>query len=497
MNVMSKCDLSVRKPLFRPGPASRRTDPGAVVHGSYPWWLEEADAAGLAPAARPPLIGAGTVDVAIVGGGYTGLWTALALRERHPDLRIAVLEAGICGAGASGRNGGFVHGYWEMFAKLVDLLGHDRALTIAQAGSEAQRAITRFCASRPEDVWLHSAGLALGSTSAAQDAAVDKALRSGADLSPEFGPRELTADELATMCNTSSFRRGALFPEAATVQPARLVQAMRTAAEEAGIRIFEGTPVLGVDTGRTTVVRSPMGRLACADVVLAANAWMSASAPYSRHVTNLGSYAIVTEPAPDLIADMGWQRGFAIKDARMFLHWARTTHDDRIIVGTGAGPMSFGGRVSRVHTAHQATAARCVAALHRFFPQSRDLRVTHAWGGPIDMSADRIPFFGTLPGTRVHYGTGYSGHGVNAAWIGGQVLASLVLGAEDRWTASPFCGRQVPRLPPEPVRYLGGKVIHRASLSVEDAHDRGEAPPVAARGIAALPRVFGLRIGLR
>lgn len=497
MNVNSKSDLSVRKHRSGAAPKSWRSDTGGSVHDSYPWWLEEAETAGVTPAACAPLIGSRSVDVAIVGGGYTGLWAALALREREPDLRIAVLEAGSCGAGASGRNGGFLHGYWEMFAKLVDSVGRERALTIAQAGSEAQRAITRFCESRPEDVWLESAGLAAGSTSAAQDPAITKALRSGAELPPEFGPRELAAEELAKMCNTSSFRRGALFPEAATVHPARLAYAMRNAAEEAGITVFEATPVLGMDTGRPTVVRTPLGRLTCRDVVLAANAWMSGSAPYSRHLTNLGSYAIVTEPVPELVAGMGWQRGFAVKDARMFLHWARTTRDDRIIVGTGAGPMSFGGRVTRVHTSHQASANRCVAALHRFFPAATGVRVTHAWGGPIDMSADRIPFFDTLPGARVHYGAGYSGHGVNAAWIGGQVLASLVLGAEDRWTASPFCGRRIPRLPPEPARYVGGKLIHSASLRVEDAHDRGETPSVAARGLAALPRIFGLRIGLR
>src|SRR5690606_32448193 len=133
--------------------------------------------------------------------------------------------------------------------------------------------------------------------------------------------------------------------------------------------------------------------------------------------------------------------------ARMFLHWVRLTDDDRFIVGTGAGPMSYGGRVVAAHTHHRRSTRRVTDVLAAFVPAAAHARFDASWGGAIDLSSDTCPYFATLPQTRVHYATGYSGHGVNAAWIGGQALASLALGENDRWTQSAFCTRRRPVLP--------------------------------------------------
>src|SRR5205085_10294152 len=123
--------------------------------------------------------------------------------------------------------------------------------------------------------------------------------------------------------------------------------------------------------------------------------------------------------------------------------------------------------------------------------------VVRAWGGPIDVSADRLPFFGTVPGSRVHYGAGYSGHGAGPAWMGGQILASLATGADDEWTAIPLVTRKVPRLVPEPIKGLGGAVVRAATLAVEDAAEQGRKARLPARAAAALPRLVGMRIGQR
>jgi hypothetical protein len=123
--------------------------------------------------------------------------------------------------------------------------------------------------------------------------------------------------------------------------------------------------------------------------------------------------------------------------------------------------------------------------------------VTHTWGGPIDVASDHLPFYGTVSGTRVHYGAGYSGSGVGASWIGGQTLASLVLRAEDEWTASPLVTRRPPSLPPEPLRRLGGGLVRGAILECEERQEDGEPAPLHARAVAALPRVAGIRIGTR
>jgi hypothetical protein len=123
--------------------------------------------------------------------------------------------------------------------------------------------------------------------------------------------------------------------------------------------------------------------------------------------------------------------------------------------------------------------------------------VEHAWGGPIDVSADHVPLFGTVPGTRMHYGAGYTGNGVGPSWLGGQILASLALGADDEWTRLPIVGRALRKLPPEPFNYLGGRLVRSALLTVEEAEAAGRPAPGAARFVASLPQRLGLRLGTR
>jgi hypothetical protein len=135
--------------------------------------------------------------------------------------------------------------------------------------------------------------------------------------------------------------------------------------------------------------------------------------------------------------------------------------------------------------------------LRRLVPGLQETAIARIWGGGIDVSSDRLPFFRTRPGTRVHYASGYSGHGVNATYIGGQCLASLVLDQRDDWSALPFCTRQLPRLPPEPFRTAGGRVVQKGILACEEAEEMGAVAAWPARAAAAVPKLVGLRIGTR
>jgi glycine/D-amino acid oxidase-like deaminating enzyme len=181
----------------------------------------------------------------------------------------------------------------------------------------------------------------------------------------------------------------------------------------------------------------------------------------------------------------------------MFLHYFRTTRDGRVLMGSGSGPIGLGGRLDRRFTHDAATAGRAEAGLRRLLPSLAGARVSHAWGGPIDVSADRIPFVETLPGGRVHYAAGFSGNGVGPSWLAAQVLASLVTGRHDEWTRLPLTGRSMRRLPPEPLKRVGGAAIRSAVLALEEAESEGRRPPALARAAASLPRLLGLRIGLR
>ena len=459
----------------------------SVAPGDHPaWWLEDAPP----DPAAPPLEGELECDVAIVGGGYTGLWTALQLKEREPALDVAVLEAEFCGFGPSGRNGGFLESFWPALARLRGRVGDEGALTVARASTGVFAAVRAL----GEDVWLRESGMMTVSTAPSQDAAVDDAVQAAAALGVPEEAVPLSAEEVRRRCSSPRFRRGVLFPSAGTVQPAALVRALRRAALARGVRLYEGTRATRI---ADSLVETPGGRVRAPDVVLATNVWMTGWRGSGRRLTNFGSYAVLTEPAPDALAEIGWTAGEAIVDGRMFVHYFRTTADGRVLMGSGSGPIGFGGRVDRRFTHDVASAARAEQGLRVLLPALGALRVERAWGGPVDVSSDHLPFFGTVPGARIHFGAGYSGNGVGPSWLGGQILASLVLGADDEWSRLPLTTRRVPSFPPEPLRRLGGGLIRWGILSVEDAEDSGRRPPPGARFVSSLPRRLGLRVGTR
>ena len=444
------------------------------------WWLEEA-ATAFDGDVSEPLAGDVDADVCIVGGGFTGLWTALAVKERDPSAHVVLLEAERCGAGPSGRNGGFLHGYWAGIGRARSVLGERGALAVARAGEGIIPAVRALGA----DVWLHESGMLSVSTTPAQDRALDDSVEAAAAVGAPEQAVPLGPDELAQRIQSPVFRRGVFFPECATVQPARLVRVLRRKAIDAGVAVHERTPVRRVEDLRGAKA-----------VVVATNAAASGWRPVRRHVTNFGSYVVLTEPVPDLLAEIGWTGGEAVVDGPMFLHYFRTTDDGRVVMGSGSGPIGFRGRVDARFTDDAATAARAEAGLRRLLPGLARAKVERAWGGPIDVSADHLPFFGTVAGTRIHYGLGYSGNGVGPSWIGGQVLASLALGRDDEWSSLPLV-RRPPSLPPEPLKRIGGGLVRAAILAYEEAEEAGRRPSLAARVGAAVPRKLGMRIGTR
>jgi glycine/D-amino acid oxidase-like deaminating enzyme len=455
-----------------------------------PWWLDEAGP--FSPA--PPLEDDVSADVCVVGGGFTGLWTALALKEREPSLGVVVLEAETCGAGPSGRNGGFLHGYWASLGETLPLLGRDGAVELARAAERIIPAVRSFVEARAEDVWLHESGLLMVSGAPAQDAAIEHAVEAAASVGASDQAVPLSQEEVAGRVRSATLRSGVFFPECATVQPMRLVKALRQAALDSGIRLYEGSRALQIRDGE---VATATGRARAPEIVVAINAAATGWRPVARHVTNFGSYVVLTEPVPHLLEEIGWTGGEAVVDGRMFLHYFRTTDDGRVVMGSGSGPIGFAGKLDERFSTDQPTAARAEQGLRRLLPALAGVRIERAWGGPIDVAADHLPFFGTVRSKRIHYGLGYSGHGVGPSWLGGQILASLALRLEDEWTGLPLVTRRVPSLPPEPLKRLGGGLVRSAILACEHAEEQGRRAPLPARLGAALPRLLGMQIGTR
>ena len=465
---------------------------GLAAHLTPPWWLEEA-LGGERPEPAPPLEGDVDADVAIVGGGYTGLWTALALKERDPALDVVVLEADECGRGPSGRNGGFVHGYWTHLPRLRERFGDVQALATARAADAIVPGVRAFCESTGTDAWLRVGGLLKVSAAPAQDATVDRQVAAARELGVPEEAVPLSAEELEARIRSPRFRKGVFVRDCATVQPARLALGLREAALDS-VRLHERTRVTDISDGVLTTAR---GRVRAKEIVVAVNAAAAGWKPLRRRLTVFGSYVVLTEPVPELLEQINWTGGEAVIDGRMFLHYFRATKDGRVLMGSGSGPIGFGGKVDKRFTEDEPTAARAEAGLRRLLPDLAEAKVTHAWGGPIDVSSDHLPFFGTVPGTRIHYGAGYSGHGVGPSWLGGQILARLVERVDDELTRLPFVTREVPKLPPEPLRRLGGGLVRSSIMACEEAEEEGRRPSLPARAGAALPRLLRMSVGTR
>jgi glycine/D-amino acid oxidase-like deaminating enzyme len=335
------------------------------------------------------------------------------------------------------------------------------------------------------------------SAAPAQDSDVERSIAAARELGVEEEAVPLSAQEVAERCASPPFRRGVLYRDGATVQPARLARTLRAAVLDAGVVLHERTHVDRTRKGSPNVLETPGGRVRARDVVVAVNAAAAGWRPLARRLTVFGSYIVLTEPVPELLERINWTGGEPMVDGRMFLHYFRTTNDGRVVMGSGSGPIGFGGRLNGRFTADRPSVARAAAGLAFLFPELADARIERAWGGPIDVSADHFPFFGTVPGTRVHYGAGYSGNGVGPSWLGGKILARLALEIEDELTALPLVNRHVRPLPPEPVKRLGGGLVRGAALRVEEAEQAGRRPAWPLRAIAGLPRAVGLRVGTR
>jgi glycine/D-amino acid oxidase-like deaminating enzyme len=463
------------------------------------WWLREALDADPGELCTPLAVEAGT-DVVIVGGGFTGLWTAWWLLEHEPGTNVTILEADIVGGGASGRNGGFLTSWWDGLPALVGAYGEAGGLAAAQALDGVADRIGSWCRQHEVDAWYEPGGMLVVSSSPAQDGAwastVDLARRLGA------GDRivELSDDEVRARCDSPVLRAGILLPGEASVQPARLARGLRRVLLDRGVVIHEDTRVTRIrEEGDTVLVTvASGGSIRAARAVLAVNAWAAGwPGGFGARMITWSSYMVLTEPIPDRLAGIGWTDGEAITDSRFTNHYFRTTADGRIAFGGGGGRAGYGGRLGRWVTEDRGSVALAARGFRRLFPMLDDVALVDAWGGPIDIAPDHLPSFGTSgEGGRIHWGHGYSGEGVGPSWLGGRILAAL---AQDRLddpvVRLPMVGHRARRFPPEPFRFLGARVIRQAIVAKEQRDDEGRRVPAPLRWLARLPRRMGYQLG--
>jgi glycine/D-amino acid oxidase-like deaminating enzyme len=451
-----------------------------MVHDARGWWIAEAGP----PPLLPALAGDLDADVVVIGGGYTGMWAAWHVLEDEPDARVVVLEADRCGFGPSGRNGGFVQSYGVSVPALRARYGAAAAETLTAASEESVRAIGAWCAAHGVDAWYRAARHLVVSAAPAQDG-VGAAAVDGARVVA------LSGEEVRARCASPLFRRGVEVKVGATVQPARLAFGLRERLRERGVRIFERSRVAALE-GATARTRG--GRVRARAAIVASGAATGALPPLRDRLTVSSSHIVLTEPVPDVVAELGWTGGEAISDGRTLLHYLRTTPDGRIAFGWAGGRMAAGARTGGRMEVDPDIAARARADLVRFFPALAGRAVEHAWGGPIDVSPTHLPFVVALPGGRAHAAFGYTGNGVGPSHLAGRALAALALGRRDGPAALAIVGPPPRRVPPEPLRVAGAALIRRALVAKEAAEQDGAPTGALTRAVAALPARLGLHI---
>jgi glycine/D-amino acid oxidase-like deaminating enzyme len=439
------------------------------------FWLEQALALEDGGAACPPLTGTVHADVCVVGGGFLGMWAALEVVERAPDAKVVLIEAEGCGFGASGRNGGWVTSWHDELEDLVARFGPGQATWLAERSTWAIDRLAEVCEREGIDCHLRRAGGFWCATAPAQMGAWDGAIAAGGHVGRPGFVEEVDASVLRACTGSPVIVGGARLADAAAIQPALLARGLRRVLLRRGVSVYEGTPMLQLERGKTAVVRTPGGKVHAGAVVLGLGAWAAGVRELRRAVVPVGSHIVATEPIPDRIAELGWTGGELLGDTRLLVHYAQVTRDGRIAFGRGGGAIGPAGRVLRSHFVDPKTVSVVAADFRRWFPQLAGVRLTHAWGGAVDRAPQHLPFVGTLGDhDNIHYATGFSGNGVGPSALLGRMVGRRALGIRDEYTNNAMTGGPPSYLPPEPARTLGGVVVRDAVRRAEGAEERGE-----------------------
>jgi len=456
-----------------------------MTHGGRSLWLQEA-LNGQEPYAHPSFEGHAKTDVCVIGGGFTGLWTALELKRRAPGTDVTVVEADICGAGASGRNGGFALTWWAHFEHLVSLCGPEHAVELARRAEQAVRNIGEFCRERGIEDAFHMGGWVWAATNPSQVGGWEKAV----SLLDQFQAqpyRELTRSELTELTGSPQHLDGLFEPVSAAVQPAKIARELARAVSEAGVHVYERSQVRAIEYGPHTSVVLDGGSITTDQVVLAVNAWAAQIKEIGAGLVVVASDVIATEADPARLDEAGIKRGVCISDGRRLVNYYHATLDGRIVFGKGGGTLAYDNRITPAfdHPGRREPGIR--TQLLRTYPALWDLPIAERWSGPIDYSLSGLPFFVRLrEAPSVLVCAGFSGDGVGPSRLAGEILAEL---AANGGTAGLPAGlRSVPAapLPPEPIRYVGGRLVRAAIARKERSEDLGLKPRAADRFLAAL-----------
>jgi glycine/D-amino acid oxidase-like deaminating enzyme len=412
----------------------------------------------------------------VVGGGFTGLWTAIELRRALPDARVVLVERDRCGSGASGRNGGWATTWFTRLDRLVDRFGDEVALRLADASRDAVERIREFADEWGFDCEFRRAGTLWCATAPAHVGKWAAAVEHCRRLGRARTLRSVSAEECWAEIGSPLPLCGVRETDSAAVHPGKLLAGLVSAARALGVEVFEHSPAR-LERGPRPRVVTPTGAVSADRIVFTTGAWTARHPPARRMTLPVASSVLVTDPVPDRLARFGWSAGTLVKDSRLSLHYMHVTRAGRIVFGRGGGALGVAGRV-RSRQLHDAPALRAAAEdFRRWFPQLRDVGVSHAWSGAVDFTPGQLPFVGPLGGdTGVLYGFGFSGNGVAPSALVGRMLADTIAGTADECLLAALAPPPPGYFFPEPLRSVGGTLVRSAVIRCERAEESGHRP---------------------
>lgn len=428
------------------------------------FWLDDP----ARPEPLPPLAGPARTDLAVVGGGYSGLWTALLAKERNPDRRVMLLEGRRIGWAASGRNGGFC----EASLTHGDANGEkhlpQEAARLRELGRENLGQIAAAVEKYGIDCGFEWTGTLTVATADHQVQWLRD--EEGQDPDVLFLDQDAVRKEVC-----SPLYRAGLWDRKSTamLNPARLAWGLQRACQAAGVEIFEHTPVRGLRKSGTAVgLRTDRGTVTADRVALATNVFPSLLKRTRLHTVPVYDFALITEPlAPEQLRAIGWHNRQGLADLDNRFHYYRLATDPaggtRILFGGYDAVYHYGRRMRQDYEQRDATFTRLAAHFFATFPQLEDVKFTHRWGGAIDTCSRFFPFFATARGGRVAFAAGYTGLGVGATRFGADVMLDLLAGTPTERTRLAMVRRKPLPFPPEPLAWLGIKATTAALVRAD------------------------------
>jgi glycine/D-amino acid oxidase-like deaminating enzyme len=456
-------------------------------YATYSYWLQSCGD-DLTP--RPRLNGTVDADIAILGAGYSGLWTAWYLLDRNPNLKIVILEREIAGFGASGRNGGWcTSGFPTSLDQIEKKYGRSQAIATHEAMTGAVAEVGRVTEEQGIDIDWQKSGTLMTARGTAQLPTVHHVAKTMSRLGFEDEYQLLDKKQLDDRIRIAGSVGAIFLKENAVIHPGKLVRGLARAVEKRGATIYEQTNVTSFSSGAYPALHTDHGHVRAGSVVLCGESYMSGLKGIGRQLMPVYSLITLTEPLSEREWEaIGWQGRELVDSCRYTVDYLSKTNDGRILFGGRGAPYHFRSKIKDAYDRHAETHQMLEENVRTWFPVLKDVKFANTWGGPLGWPRDFMPTIGYDQKENVATARGYTGQGVATANLAGRILADLITGVDSPITHLPPVNHKSRNWEPEPLRFLGVRFVQRGFWKVDMKAERTGEPPTGKSLVERLTR---------